>query len=56
MIELLEFAGVAALFFVGGALVGVHNVPTVDKAIAVLKAAEASAQAQLAKITAHKAS
>lgn len=54
--EILEFIGVAVVFFVGGAAVGVHNVPTVDKAIAAIKAAEASAAATLASITAHKAS
>lgn len=52
---ILEFIGTGVLFFVAGAAVGVHNVPTVDKAIAAVKAAEASAAATLAKITAHKA-
>lgn len=52
---LLEAAGAVVVFVVGVA-VGAHNAVTVDKAIAVVKQAEASAQATLAKITAHKAS
>lgn len=55
MITILEFVGVGGLGLVAGALIGVHNVPTVDKAIAAIKAAEGSAAATLAKITAHKA-
>lgn len=43
------------LFF-GGVFVGADFKPTVDKAIASLQAAEKSAAATLATITAHKAS
>lgn len=56
MLTILELIGTGSLAFVAGAVVGVHNTPTVDKAIAAVKAAEASAAATLAKITAHKAS
>lgn len=42
--------------FVVGAIVGINNIPTVDKAIARIKAAEAAAAATLDKITTHKAS
>lgn len=56
MVDLLLVAAGAVVFFVGGVLVGAHNAPTVDKSIAALKAAEASAQATIDKITAHKAS
>lgn len=51
----LELIGTGIVAFIAGAAVGVHNVPTVDKAIAAVKAAEASAAATLSKITAHKA-
>jgi hypothetical protein len=46
---------IGVVSFVVGAFVGVHNVPTVDKAIAAIKAAEADAQTTLTKITATKA-
>lgn len=47
---------IATVFVFGvGAVVGATNAPTVDKAIAAVEAAEKSAQATLAKITAHKA-
>lgn len=47
---------VAVVFFAIGAAVGVHNTPTVNKAIAAVKAAEADAVATLKTITDHKAS
>lgn len=40
--------------FAAGAAVGVNNVPTVEKAIAALKSAEAKAAATLATIVEHK--
>lgn len=56
LFDILTYGGTAVFFLVVGAGIGAHNVPTVDKAITALKGAEASAQAQLQKITAHKAS
>lgn len=56
LFDILTYGGTAVFFLVVGADIGAHNVPTVDKAITALKGAEASAQAQLQKITAHKAS
>lgn len=56
MIELIIAGVVVVLAFCAGAIIGVNNVPTVDKAIAAIKAYEANAAATLAKITAHKAS
>lgn len=47
---------VAVTFFVGGVFVGVRNTAGVNNAINTIKSAEQSAQAVLAKITAHKAS
>lgn len=55
MLPYIIDVAVAVVFFVVGAGVGAHNVPTVTKAIDALKAAEASATATLAQITAHKA-
>jgi hypothetical protein len=56
MIELLYIAGAAVVAFVVGAGVGAEYSSTVTKAIATLQAAEKSAAATLATITAHKAS
>lgn len=55
LIELLKDGGIAVLFFVVGAAVGAHNAPTVAKAIAALKAAEANAINTLTTIGQHKA-
>ena len=46
---------IGVLSFVVGAAVGAHNVPTVAKAIASLKAAEANAINTLTTIGQHKA-
>lgn len=56
LVEFLTYGGTAVAFFVVGAAVGAHNVPTVAKAITALKGYEQSAQDTLAKITAHKVS
>lgn len=56
VLNLLPYAAVAVLFFVVGAAVGAHNVPSVQKAITALKGAEQNAKDTLDKITAHKAS
>lgn len=45
---------VAILSFGGGLVVGAYNVVTIDKAISTVDAAEKSALAVLAKVTAHK--
>lgn len=47
---------VGGLAFAGGVAVGDYFALNINKAIEVLKTAEASASATLAKITAHKAS
>ena len=54
LLELLPYAGVAVLFFLVGAAVGAHNVPTVAKAITALKSAEANAVNTLQTIGQHK--
>lgn len=53
---ILELVATAVISLIIGAGVGAANAPTVDKAIAAVTAAEASAKATLTKITAHKAS
>lgn len=55
LVEFLTYGGTAVAFFVVGAAVGAHNVPTVQKAITAIKAAETNAKDTLDKITAHKA-
>lgn len=54
--EFVIYGVIALVSFAAGVVVGIHNVPTVDKAIAAVKAAEASAKATVEKIAAHKAS
>lgn len=55
MLEILILISVAVVAFAAGAVYGALQKATVDDAIATVKAAEASAVATLAKITAHKA-
>lgn len=55
LLDLLPYAAVAVFFFLVGAAVGAHNVPTVSKAIAALKSAESSAINTLTTIGQHKA-
>lgn len=56
LLDLLPYIATAVFFFLVGAAVGAHNVPTVTKAITAIKTAETNAQDTLSKITAHKAS
>lgn len=55
LVDILTYGGTAVAFFVVGAAVGAHNVPTVAKAIASLKAAESNAINTLTMIGQHKA-
>lgn len=56
LVDILTYGGTAVAFFVVGAAVGAHNVPTVQRAIVAIKAAETNAKDTLDKITAQKAS
>lgn len=56
MIEVLIHVVLIAITFIAGIGVGAHNVPSVTKAIAAIKAAEDNAKTTLARITSHKAS
>lgn len=56
MLEALVHVVMIAITFIAGVAVGVHNVPSVTKAITAIKAAEDNAKTTLARITSHKAS